>query len=67
MNNDKIIALITASRFSSYYILNGFCKIHEINVIILATFDVLVDFDTHTCAYKFSAFLLISKHLRSFG
>lgn len=51
MNNDKIIALITASRFSSYYILNGFCKIHEINVIILATFDVLVDFDTHTCKF----------------
>lgn len=51
MNNDKIIALITASRFRSYYILNGFCKIHVINVIILATLDVLVNFDAHTCKF----------------
>lgn len=64
MNDGKIIALITTSRTSRCYILNGFYKINvKYNVIkriILPTFLMfLVNFDTH----KFSAFLLISKHL----
>lgn len=51
MNNDKIIALNTASQISSYFILNSFCKIHVINVIILATLDVLVNFDARTSKF----------------
>lgn len=72
MNKGKIVALITRSRISSCYILNGFYKIHVINEIIMVTLYVWLilihihvrisfNFDTHTC--KFSAFLLISKHL----
>lgn len=53
MNKGKIVALITTSRISSCYILNGFYKIHVINEIIMVTLYVLVNSDTHTCTYKF--------------